>query len=159
MPNYFDYSTKYTVPLSFVNNSTHNLTLQSSEIDCYDFSGNETPDQYNGAVLAAGTKSEAFDLLARRTCAYVSGDIIGKFQEREARWKTTVSTTGTQQAGDLPTGITCSSHGQFPTMCVSGSRQETASYTVPLGSDEALRASFKCDRNTNNVTVTFTDLY
>lgn len=157
-PSYADISTQYTVPITFVNNSSQQLTVNASEIDCYDFSGTDNPSAFDGAVIAPGATSGPYNMLARRTCAYIKGDIIGKFQEREANWKTTISATGYPSvAGTLPTTISCSSTGQEPTMCPSGTSQNKASYAVKMPGGTPLRAAYVC--HGGNITITLTDLY
>lgn len=157
-PGYADVSTKYSVPISFVNESSIPLTLNASEIDCYDFSGAQNPSVFDGTKVAVGATGGPYTLIARRTCAYIPGDIIGKFQEREARWKTTVSsTTEPAVAGSIATTITCSSFGQNPTMCDSGASQDRAAYTVKLSNGSALRADYRCEDQSS--TITFSDLY
>lgn len=157
-PGYADFSTKYSVPITFVNESSIPLTVYTSEIDCYDFSGAENPSVFNDAKVAKGATAGPYTVIARRTCAYVPGDILGKFQEREARWKTTVSaTTEPAITGDLRTVIECSSSNQSPTMCPSGAKQNTAAYTVKLTNGSALRADYTCDGP--ETTITLSDLY
>lgn len=157
-PSYADFSTKYSVPITFINKSSIPVTMSASEIDCYDFSGAENPSILDGAKIATGATAGPYTVIARRTCPYVQGDIIGKFQTREARWKTTVSSTKEPAVtGTIPTTIDCSSFGQNPTMCRSGAGQDRAAYTVKMTNGTALRASFKCDDS--NTTITLTDLY
>lgn len=158
LPDYTDYNSQYSVPVTFVNKSSIPLTVNASEIDCYDFSGTENPSIFDGAKIAVGASSGPYRLLARRTCPYVAGDVVGKFQEREARWKTTVSSQANSAiTGTIPTVIDCSSFGQNPTMCASGASQDRASYTVKMTDGTVLRAKFVC--NGTNTTITLSDLY
>lgn len=157
-PSYADFSTRYSVPITFVNKSSIPVTLNASEIDCYDFSGAENPSIFDSAKIATGATAGPYTVIARRTCPYVQGDIIGKFQTREARWKTTVSSaTAPAVSGTIPTTIDCSSFSQSPTMCRSGAGQDRAAYTVKMTDGTALRADFKCDDN--KTTITLSDLY
>ncbi|MFA7267315.1 MAG: hypothetical protein WC054_13480 [Candidatus Nanopelagicales bacterium] len=157
-PSYADFSTRYSVPITFVNDSSIPLVLNASEIDCYDFSGAQNPSVFDGAKVTAGSSIGPYTVIARRTCAYVQGDIIGKFQTREARWKTTVSASSEPGiTGTIPTVIDCSSFGQSPTMCRSGAGQDRAAYTVKLTNGSALRADFTCEDNAT--TITLSDLY
>ena len=158
LPSYADFNTKYAVPITVINSTSAPLTINTSEIDCYDFSGVENPSVLDGAQIAAGATGGPYTVIARRTCAYIKGDIIGNFQVRKARWLTTVSLTEDPSAkGVLPTTIECSSYEQSPTMCRSGAGQDSAAYTVKLSNGSALRADYVCVGT--DTTLTLSDLY
>lgn len=155
-PDYFDYAVKYGMKVTYTNATTWPMTLGSSGVDCFDFSGADNPSRIDGMVVAPGATSPEQLFLARRVCPYISGDIIGKFQEREAHWDTMID-FGDQGSVRLPSTIQCGSWDTSPTLCASGASQDRDSYTLDLGPVHAVRVDVRCSNQ--SATVTFSNLY
>jgi hypothetical protein len=156
LPDYFDFNLKYGVNVSFTNNTEWPMALGAGSIDCYDFSGANNPSNFDGVVVTPGSTSKAYPLVARRVCAWATGDIIGKFQERKANWQST-ATFGDVGSAKLPSTLSCSSFRQQPTMCKGGTSQDKDSFTVDLGTTHAARIDLAC--KDENITITASKLY
>ena len=144
-------SAKNKVTIAFDNQTEWPMTVGTSEIDCYDFSGAANPSLIDGTVVQPGQASAPIEMVVGRVCPWIDGDIIGKFQERQARWATNVNFEG---AGDfnLRTAIECGSLYRQPTMCEGGTSQNKDDYLLDLG-DHLLRITSTCDHSKFNITV------
>lgn len=151
-PNWFDYATKYGMKVTYTNKTAWPMTLGTAGVDCFDFSGEDNPSRVDGWVVAPGASSQEAMFLARRACPYFSGDIIGKFQEREAHWDTLID-LGDQGIVRFPSTVKCGSWDSSPTMCRSGVRQDRDSYTLDLGPAHAVRVDVACSEQSAAVTV------
>lgn len=147
----FAFNTKNGVTLSFENQTDWPMTIDSSEIDCFDFSGAANPSVFDGAVVQPGATSDAYKMVVGRVCPWIDGDIIGRFQERSAHWATDVNLEG---AGDfnLRTVIDCGSFNREPTMCEGGTSQNKDDYLMDLGTN-ILRVTSSCEKQVFKITV------
>lgn len=144
-------SAKNKVNIAFENQTEWPMTVSSTEIDCYDFSGAANPSLIDGTVVEPGAKSAPVEMVVGRVCPWIDGDIIGKFQERSARWATNVNFEGAGDI-DLRTVLECGSLYRQPTMCQGGTSQNMDDYLLDMG-DNLLRIKYSCDHSTFKITV------
>jgi hypothetical protein len=151
LPDWFNFNLRFGIDVTFVNETQWPLKVKSSQIDCFDFSGDQNPSLLDGLSVAAGSSSSATRLIARRVCPWIDGDIIGKFQERDAHWATTAS-LGTVGTFDIPTVLYCSSRRHTGTMCTSGYAQDYDSFLKHIGL-HLYRITLGCADNSVTITV------
>ena len=142
LPEWFDFNSKFGVNVSFVNQTEWPLVIQARNINCFDFSGTMNPSAFDGLVVEPGATSAAAELVARRVCPWLQGDIIGKFQTREAQWATTGTLEGLG-AITMRTVLKCSAYRQAGTMCAAGPSQDKDDDLIPLGK-HILRVEYAC---------------
>lgn len=159
LPAYADFNLRYGIDVTFVNNTTRTWVIEVPPVDCYDFSGTANPTRYDGAVLAPAGTSGPHTLVARRTCPWIGGEIIGYFQTREAIWTTTYAEQGGSEA-EIATSstIACNTFGRTEnTMCSTGVSQDRDVRIFDLPDGGAIRQVTACAADAT--TVTFDQLY
>lgn len=151
---------KYDYKITLVNATSQNLKLSVPPIDCFDFSGTANPEQVNGATLKAKS-SLSFTVDARRVCAWVHGDIVPYFQERDAHWVTSFieeGGSGINFTHDFT--LSCSNFDSVSmTMCNTGTKQDSDSIVIALAGNHALRMKTSCPYTARTATATLTQIY
>jgi hypothetical protein len=142
LPDWFNLNTRFGIDVRFVNQTQWPLVVSTSQVDCFDFSGDQNPSMFDGLKVGAQSSSTASRIIARKVCPWLDGDIIGKFQEREAHWATSASLDGLGTI-NLPTTLFCSSRRHVGTICTSGNAQDNDSYLVKLDR-RLIRVTYSC---------------
>jgi hypothetical protein len=153
MPSYLDFNSKYGINVTLINGTSRRWRVEVPPIDCYDFSGANNPTRYSGAVMPAQSSSGPHLLVARRTCPWISGSIIGNFQTRQAKWTTMfVEEGGSGTRFSVPSVIACNTFDKSsPTMCISGVRQDRDVRIFDLEDGGAIRIITTCSDTSTSI--------
>lgn len=152
--------------LSVTNSTPSPYRLVSTEVDCYDFSGENNPSTLDGVVIQPGeTVTRSFD--ARRVCDWIAGSDVPDeiFTTRDANWTFGIAKIdGTAQA-TTRLQISCTDVARAPVMCqqdlnkIDSARLEFPRQGNRIGGAVSLDMSCDYDFSTSSNTITLTKLY